>query len=166
MTMLHTWGSTLTFHPHVHALVTAGGWDGASWRPIRNGYLLPGRVLAALFRGKVIAALRRALERGELVLPEGSSRVRFENRLRTIELQRFGVHIAPPLGHSARGILLYLGHYLRGCPIRNPLPSSRGRKLNIAMQQPSLSSRRVTATPHSPSSMVSCGSTEIGCDGI
>jgi hypothetical protein len=42
---LHTWGQTLVLHPHLHCLVTGGGWDGEQWRAVRNGYLLPARVV-------------------------------------------------------------------------------------------------------------------------
>ena len=67
---LHTWGQTLVLHPHVHCLVTGGGItpDG-QWVAVRNGFLLPVRVVMAVFRGKVLAALRTAWERGDLQLP-------------------------------------------------------------------------------------------------
>src|SRR5438477_12698955 len=69
---LHTWSQTLVLHPHVHGLVTGGGLtaDG-SWKAVRNGFLLPARVVMAVFRGQRRDAIRRALTRGELVRPEG-----------------------------------------------------------------------------------------------
>src|SRR5574341_64951 len=68
---LHTWSQTLVLHPHVHCLVTGGGLtpDG-HWKAVRNGFLLPVRVVMAVFRGKLLSALRRAFARDELVLPE------------------------------------------------------------------------------------------------
>ena len=61
---LHTWGQTLVLHPHLHCLVTGGGWDGAQWRAVRTGYLLPARVVMPLFRGKLLAALHTRPGRG------------------------------------------------------------------------------------------------------
>src|ERR671931_261538 len=67
---LHTWSQTLVLHPHLHCLVTGGGLtDAGQWRPVRNGFLLPVRVVMALFRGKLMAAIRQAWARGVLALP-------------------------------------------------------------------------------------------------
>ncbi len=66
---LHTWGRTLSFHPHVHVLVTGGGLSGDQWRTVRNGFLLPVGVVKALFRGKWISWLNDAYARGEIALP-------------------------------------------------------------------------------------------------
>ena len=50
--VLHTWGSTLTHHPHVHMIVPGGGiaLDGSRWLSCRSRFFLPWRVLAKLFR--------------------------------------------------------------------------------------------------------------------
>src|SRR3954470_15342528 len=50
--VLHTWGSALTHHPHVHIVVPGGGLapDGSRWIPCRSGFFLPVRVLSRLFR--------------------------------------------------------------------------------------------------------------------
>ena len=66
--VLHFWTRELAFHPHVHCIVTAGGLtaDRRRWRPARQRHLFPLKVLGALFRGKVLAALQRDLVRGEL----------------------------------------------------------------------------------------------------
>ena len=50
--VLHTWGSALTHHPHVHMIVPGGGisLDGQSWAACRPGFFLPVRVLSRLFR--------------------------------------------------------------------------------------------------------------------
>ncbi len=66
--VLHTWTRALEFHPHVHCLVTAGGLTAAHrrWRPARQRHRFPVRVLGALFRRKVLAALRRRCARDAL----------------------------------------------------------------------------------------------------
>lgn len=62
--VLHTWTRALLYHPHVHILVTAGGWrDSPSpgWVPSkRPDFLVPGRALSVLFRAKLRAGLRKA----------------------------------------------------------------------------------------------------------
>ena len=59
--VLHTWGQTLTHHPHVHCIVPGGGLspDGV-WISCRPGYFLPERVLSALFRGVFLGKIRAA----------------------------------------------------------------------------------------------------------
>jgi Putative transposase/Transposase zinc-binding domain len=66
--VLHTWGQTLTHHPHVHCIVAGGGLalDGASWIACRPGYFLPERVLSSLFRGVFLGKLLAAYKDGRL----------------------------------------------------------------------------------------------------
>ena len=68
--VLHTWGSALMHHPHIHCIVPGGGlsFDGASWISCQPGFFLPVRVLSRLFR-------RLFLER--LVAAHGAGRLRF-----------------------------------------------------------------------------------------
>ena len=62
---LHTWSQTLVLHPHLHCLVTGGGLrPEGQWVAVRNGFLLPARVVMAVFRGKMVAGLWRAYECG------------------------------------------------------------------------------------------------------
>jgi hypothetical protein len=60
--VLHTWGSAMTHHPHVHMIVTGGGisHDGPRWIPSRPDYLVPVEVLSALFRGRMLGMLLEA----------------------------------------------------------------------------------------------------------
>ena len=66
--VLHTWGSALTHHPHVHMIVPGGGLslDGARWVAARSDFLVHVNVLARLFRGKMLAMLMDAHAAGEL----------------------------------------------------------------------------------------------------
>jgi Transposase zinc-binding domain/Putative transposase len=66
--VLHTWGSAMTHHPHVHMIVPGGGLslDGARWVPARSNFLVHVKVLAHLFQGKMLAMLMRAHRAGEL----------------------------------------------------------------------------------------------------
>jgi hypothetical protein len=66
--VLHTWGSALTHHPHVHGVVPGGGisWDGERWVACRRGFFLPVRVLSRLFRRLFCEKLITAHRSGEL----------------------------------------------------------------------------------------------------
>ena len=69
LSVLHTWGRALNWHPHLHVLVSAGGRDCTSgkWRQARSSYLFPVKALSRHFRGRMVGLLRRAATRGELV---------------------------------------------------------------------------------------------------
>lgn len=66
--VLHTWGSALTHHPHVHGIVPGGGLspDGKRWIACRPGFFLPVRVLSRLFRRCFLEALVQAHRSGQL----------------------------------------------------------------------------------------------------
>src|SRR5271154_4963498 len=66
--VLHTWGSALTHHPHVHCIVPGGGLspDGQRWISCRKGFFLPGRVLSRLFRRLFLDRLAAAHDEGRL----------------------------------------------------------------------------------------------------
>ena len=68
LSVLHTWGSALTHHPHVHMIVPGGGisLDGDKWVSCRPGFFLPVRVLSRLFRRLFLEKLVAAHQAGEL----------------------------------------------------------------------------------------------------
>jgi len=68
--VLHSWGQTLTHHPHLHCVVPGGGLsiDGARWVACRPGFFLPVRVLSRLFRRLFLRALQAAYDAGTLRL--------------------------------------------------------------------------------------------------
>jgi hypothetical protein len=116
---LHTWSQTLLLHPHLHCLVTGGGLtEAGQWVAVRNGFLLPMRVVMAVFRGKLLAAIRQGLHQGQLTPPPGKSGQQVENLLNKLGRQKWNVHIRERYlyGH---GVLIYLARYLRGGPIAN-----------------------------------------------
>jgi len=67
--VLHTWGSAMTHHPHVHVIVPGGGLspDGRRWVGCRPGFFLSVKVLSRLFRGLFLEGLIRLHEAGKLV---------------------------------------------------------------------------------------------------
>jgi hypothetical protein len=119
---LHTWSQPLLLHPHLHGLVTGGGLTPAGqWRAVRNGFLLPARVVMAVFRGKMVAAIRQTLARGALALPEPmrpQQWLNLLNRLGHPTKTKWHVRIMERYHHGA-GVVTYLACYLRGGPIKN-----------------------------------------------
>ena len=87
--VLHTWGSALTHHPHVHVVVPGGGLapDGSRWIACRPGFFLPVRVLSRLFR-------RLFLDR--LAAAHGAGRLAFYGDLAPLaDPAAFAAHLAP-----------------------------------------------------------------------
>lgn len=87
--VLHTWGSAMTYHPHLHCIVPGGGLsiDGQQWISCRKGFFLPVKVLSRLFRRLFIEQLLKAHEQGLL---------QFHNSLTPLEnTQAFEHFLAP-----------------------------------------------------------------------
>jgi hypothetical protein len=125
LSILHTWGQTLVRHPHVHCVVPAGGLapDQGRWiRPKYAGFFLPVKVLSRVFRGKYVAALRRAHDRGELDLDGAAARLRDPAQWRTFIDALFRtdwvVYVKPAFG-GATAVLRYLGRYTHRVAISN-----------------------------------------------
>jgi hypothetical protein len=114
---LHTWGRSLSFHPHLHCLITAGGLNAkGSWTTAKKAKLLPYAVVRELYRGKMIAEVRNALQSGKLVLPPGLPAFRLENTLNKLGRAEWNVKILDQYSHG-EGVLTYLARYVRGGPI-------------------------------------------------
>lgn len=116
---LHTWGRSLSLHPHLHVLIADGGLrhDG-TWATPRRSHFLPARVVMLLFRGKLLDALKHALDRRELRLPPDSSRERIGSLLNRLGRIKWNVHIRARYAHGA-GVAAYLARYLKGGPLKN-----------------------------------------------
>jgi hypothetical protein len=115
---LHTWGRTLSFHSHVHCLVTGGGLtSNGEWRAVTNGYLLPVRVVRAIFRGKFLDGVARALERGRLRY-RAQSEQKLKNLLNQLGRKKWNVCIRERYSHGT-GVITYLARYVRGGPLSN-----------------------------------------------
>jgi hypothetical protein len=116
---LHTWSQTLILHPHIHCLITEGGLKGGKWIGTRKrGYLLPVRAVMPVFRGKLLAYIDRAVEKGELKLPEGMSLQRWKNLKNKLGRVKWNVHIRERYEYG-KGIVIYLSRYIRGGAISN-----------------------------------------------
>jgi len=115
--VLHTWARDLTYHPHVHCIVTGGALsgDGNKWVKARRDFLFPVRVMAKLFRGKMLARLVAAHDRGKLraVSPEEFSRVH-----RKVRRLKWVVYCKRPFGGPEQ-VIAYLGRYTHRVGISN-----------------------------------------------
>lgn len=117
MATLHTWSQTLILPPPLHCLVTGGGLtEAGQWGAVRNGVRLPMRVVMAVFRGKLRAAIRQGLHQGQLTPPEGKSRQQVDTLLHTLGRQKWHVHIRARYP-DGQGGLIDLARYLRGGPV-------------------------------------------------
>jgi hypothetical protein len=125
LSILHTWGQTLVRHPHVHCVVPAGGLssDHRRWiRPKYAGFFLPVKVLSRVFRGKFVAALRRAYSREQLDLAGGAEDLRDPARWHAFIdglFQNDWVVYAKPAFGGASAVLRYLGRYTHRVAISN-----------------------------------------------
>jgi hypothetical protein len=119
--VLHTWTRELAFHPHLHCIVTGGGLtdDATVWRSCKRDFLLPVRVMGALFRGKLLAKLRHAHSRGRLDLgPEPLDPEGFRILLDRLERTDWVVYAKRPFG-GAEHVVRYLGRYTHRIGISN-----------------------------------------------
>ncbi len=116
---LHTWGRQLNYHPHVHCLVTAGGITKKNeWKALEGDFLLPVRVVKALYRGKLQSYIKTALKNTELILPEAYSEDEIIGLVQGSYKKQWSVRIQEKYTHG-KGVVLYLAHYMKGGPI-NP----------------------------------------------
>ena len=113
---MHTWGRQLTLHPHIHCVVTGGGLDREGQWKETGRFLLPGRQIRALYRGRFQARIKEAFETGELMLPPDQNAREFDRCYRTTYTKPWCVKIERQYAHG-KGVLLYLSRYLRGGPI-------------------------------------------------
>lgn len=115
--VLHTWTRELVFHPHVHAIVSAGGLrtgERPEWVHGNKRYLFPVKVMAKLFRRLFRTALLDAIENGSVHVPVGSNAT-----LRSVLFEkRWVVYAKRPFG-GAEQVFGYLGRYTHRVGISN-----------------------------------------------
>ena len=122
--VLHTWGSALTHHPHIHMIVPGGGLspDGTRWVPCRPGFFLHVRVLSRLFRRLFIEGLL-ALHRADALCFFGdlaglSDAEAFAAWLAPFRKSEWVVYAKPPFG-GPEAVLAYLSRYTHRVAISN-----------------------------------------------
>jgi Putative transposase len=122
--VLHTWGSAMTHHPHVHMIVPGGGVsiDGRRWTSSRPAFLLPVRVLGKLFRRLFLTRLIELHEAGELVFfgaqADLAERCGFLRHLAPLRNKRWVVYAKAPFA-GPEAVLAYLSLYTHRVAISN-----------------------------------------------
>lgn len=122
--VLHTWGSALTHHPHVHMIVPGGGiaLDGSRWISSRPAFLLPVKVLGKLFRRLFLTRLMALHVAGRLAfygnLAHLTDRRAFLRHLSPVRKKNWIVYAKPPFA-GPEAVLAYLSRYTHRVAISN-----------------------------------------------
>jgi len=122
--VLHTWGSALTHHPHVHGIVPGGGLspDGERWVACRPGFFLPVRVLSRLFRRRFLEELAAVHRRGQLRFfgeyAALADRAVFAQWLAPLRTCEWVVYAKRPFA-GPEAVLAYLSRYTHRVAISN-----------------------------------------------
>jgi hypothetical protein len=122
--VLHTWGSALTHHPHLHMIVPGGGLapDGRRWIAARPAFLLPVRVLGKLVRRLFLTGLAALHDAGRLAffssLAHLAERRAFLRHLAPVRTKRWVVYAKPPFA-GPEAVLAYLSRYTHRVAISN-----------------------------------------------
>ncbi len=122
--MLHTWGSAMTHHPHIHMIVPGGGisMDGTHWVSSRPGFLLPVRVLSKLFRRLFLTRLLELHTAGGLAFFGDHSGLReepaFSRLIARLRKKNWVVYAKPPFG-GPEAVLAYPSRYTHRVAISN-----------------------------------------------
>ena len=117
--VLHTWGQTLVYHPHIHCIVPAGGIDKlGKWKNSKKKFFIPVKVLSRKFRGKFLHYLKEEKlefygENKYLEIPEN-----FEE-LMTILYKKEWISYCKPPFENAKSVIRYLGRYTHRVAISN-----------------------------------------------
>ena len=123
ISILHTWGSDLSYHPHLHLLSTCGGLDpDRKWKQSRDGFFLPGKVIARLFRGKFMAGVKRLHDEGKLEYHGQAEKYRncydYKELLDTCYSKEWVTDIRESFA-GAETVMHYLGRYTHRIAISN-----------------------------------------------
>ena len=122
--VLHTWGSAMTHHPHVHVIVPGGGVspDGSRWVACQRGFFLPVRVLSRLFRRLFLEGLAALHAAGRLVffgnLAALADKAAFDAVLAPLRRSEWVVYAKRPFA-GPKAVLAYLSRYTHRVAISN-----------------------------------------------
>lgn len=119
MAVLHTWGQNLSYHPHIHCIIPAGGLDKLSkWKDSKKKFFIPVKVLSRKFRGKLLDYIKKAkLEHynGNKYLENPRC---LDELLSSMYNKEWVVYCKPPF-KNANYVIEYLGRYTHRVAISN-----------------------------------------------
>ena len=116
--LLHTWGQTLVYHPHIHMMVPAGGLseDQMEWIPAGNKFFLPVKVLSAVFRGILCRLIEQAVMYGSMRLPEEITD--FQSIKKRCYQKKWVVYCEKPFS-GINSLIQYLANYTHRVAMTN-----------------------------------------------
>lgn len=123
ISVLHTWGQCLSFHPHIHCIVSGGGIGAdAEWKHAKKNsyrFLFPVKAMGIVYRAKFLQALQSLIEQGEVILPAGRPGKADAKQLLDILYKKdWIVYAKAPLA-GPHGVIEYLGRYTHKVAISN-----------------------------------------------
>lgn len=123
LSILHTWGQNLSYHPHIHCIVLGGGLT-PDLKFVRSGkdFLFPVRVVSRLFRGKFMAAFKALYDNGSLVFSGTSKKFRdpaYFKRLISLLYKKEWIPHLKKTFENADNVIKYLGEYTYKVAISN-----------------------------------------------
>ena len=118
ISVLHTWGQQLSFHPHIHCIVSGGGiTDDNGWKNAINNsrsFLFPVKAMSIVYRSKFLQALQAMITKGEVVLTQQG-----DKQLMNLPYQKnWAVYAKAPFG-GPHAVIEYLGRYTHKVAISN-----------------------------------------------
>lgn len=118
VSVLHTWGQALTYHPHIHMLVPAGGLseDEMEWINAGKKFFLPVKALSSVFRGVMWSMLEKQIKSGNIKLADNFSDV--GSLKKALYTKNWNVYAKKPLA-GPESVVQYLGRYTHRVAISN-----------------------------------------------
>lgn len=108
--ILHTWGQTIEFHPHIHSIVTGGGIKNNQWIQTDNNYLIKVQVFSSLFKGKFLSKFKHLKLNFPNHLNYLKDNKEFNDFLKPLYEKKWVEFIEPPKG-SPENVIEYIGRY-------------------------------------------------------
>ena len=112
--VLHTWGRSLAYHPHIHMIITGGGYSQGGWVASSKDFLLPVRAMSKMFRGLFVSLLRKAFNSGDIVFDKDEFDVSIDEAMG----KKWVVYCKKPF-KGTKGVFRYLGNYTHRTAITN-----------------------------------------------
>ena len=121
--ILHTWGSEMNFHPHIHTVLLGGGLaSNNQWRDNGENFFLPIRVISKVFRGKYLEELKRLWEEDKLVFHGTAEKFRNHYTFKELLDSCYGMEWIPHCKKTFNGagaVIKYLGKYTHRIAVSN-----------------------------------------------
>lgn len=123
ISVLHTWGQSLSFHPHIHCIVSGGDIDAdAEWKNAKKNsyrFLFPVKAMSIVYRARFLQALQHLIDAGDVTLPAvGSGKSEAKQLLDILYKKDWIVYAKAPLA-GPHAVIEYLGRYTHKVAISN-----------------------------------------------